>query len=162
MKTTLDSAHAWFLDSMTHELNGALAVRLVEGIKGTERQFVGVGETKLGPYFPVQVEAASRCAEIRFSNAIAFFAYNESYDSPDPELKKDTGRFLFVAESSSFRRFAEARTSVAQLHQEPYQEYLLCCEDRIFQVLSSEAPAVTFLNEQPNLTVERTNTWSAN
>jgi hypothetical protein len=163
MQTALDSAHAWFLDSMVHELNGALIVRLVEGIKGKEREFVEVGETKLGPYFPVQVEAASRCVEVRFANAIAFFTYKESYDAPDPELKRDTGgRFLFVAESSSFRRFAEARTSVAQLHQEPYQEYLLCCEDRILQVLSSEAPAVEFLNEQPNLTVDRTNTWSAN
>lgn len=162
MQTELDSAHAWFLDSVVHELNGALAVRLVEGIKGKDRQFVEVGESKLGPYFPVQVGAASRCAEVRFSNAIAFFIYNESYDAPDPELQKDTGRFLFAAESSSFRRFAEARTSVSQLHQEPYQEYLLCCEDRIFQVLSSEAPSVTFLNEQPKLTVGRTNTWSAN
>ena len=162
MQTVLDTAQAWFLDSMMHELNGALLVRLVEGIKGKERQHVGVGETKLGPYFPVKVEATSRCAEVRFSNVIAFFVYNESYDAPDPELKKDTGRFLFVAESSSFRRFVEATTSVAQLHQEPYQEFLLCCEDRIFQVFSSEIPAVTFLNEQPNLTVERTDTWLAN
>ena len=162
MQTALDSAHAWFLDSIAHELNGTLIVRLVEGIKGKERQFVEVGETRLGPYFPVQVEAASRCVEVRFSNAIAFFVYNESYDGPDPELKKDTGRFLFVAESSSFRRFAESTTAVAHLTQEPYQEYLLCSEDRILQVLSSEAPSVTFLNEKPNLSIERTNTWSAN
>jgi hypothetical protein len=161
MQTALESAHAWFLDSVVHELNGALIVRLVEGIKGKERQFVEVGETKLGPYFPVQVEATSRCAEVRFSNALAFFIYNESYDTPDPKLKKDAGRFLFVAESSSFRSFADTRTLVAQLHEEPYQEYLLCCEDRIFQVLSAEAPVITFLNEQPNLTVERTSTWSA-
>ena len=162
MQNALDSAHAWFLDSMVHDLNGALIVRLIEGIKGKERQFVGAGETKLGPYFPVQVEATSRCAEVKFSNAIAFFICNESYDAPDPELKKDTGRFLFVVEASSFRRFAETRTSVARLHQEPYQEFLLCCEDRILHVLSSEEPAVTFLNEHPNLTVERTSTWSAN
>jgi hypothetical protein len=161
MQTTLDSAHAWFFDSSTHELSGALTIRLVEGIKGAERQFVGVGETKLGPYFPVQVEARSRCVQIAFANAIAFFVYNESYDTGDPELKKGTGRFLFNAESSSFRKFAESRTSVSHLHQGPYQEFLLCCEDRIFHVLSVEAPEVVLLEEEPNLAVQRTNTWSA-
>jgi len=162
MQTALDSAHSWFLDSITHELNGALIVRLVEGIKGTERKFVEVVESRLGPYFPVQVKPESRCAEVRFSNAIAFFVYDESYDGPDPELKKDIGRFLFTAESSSFRKFAESTTSVAHLASEPYQEYLLCSEDRILQVLAIEAPVVSFLKEKPNLTVERTETWSAN
>ncbi|MBI5438613.1 MAG: hypothetical protein HY936_06645 [Nitrosomonadales bacterium] len=162
METILDSAHAWFFVSSAHELNGALVVRLVEGIKGTERQFLEVCDAKLGPYFPVQVEAASRCAEVRFSNAVAFFVYDESYDTADPELKKDVGCFLFNAESSSFRQFAETRTTVSKLQHGPYQEFLLCCEDRIFHVLSDCAPTVVFLSEQPDLTVERTNTWSAN
>jgi hypothetical protein len=91
-----------------------------------------------------------------------FFVYDESYDTTDQELKHDPGRFLFVAESSSFRKFAEERTSIAELHQGPYQGYLLCCEDRIIEVLSAESPTVTFLNEQPNLALERTSTWSAN
>ncbi len=162
MQTALDSGHAWFFDSMVHELNGALVVRLVEGIKGKERQLVEVCETKLGPYFPVQVEAESRCAEVRFQNAEAFFIYNESYDRTDQEMKNDAGPFLFVAESSSFRRFAEERTSIAKLHQEPYRGYVLCCEDRIIEVLSAVVPTVEILNEQPNLAVERTRTWSAN
>ena len=162
MQTVLDSGHTWFLDSLIQELSGDLVVRLVEGIKGKERQFVEDGETKLGPYYPVRVEAESRCAEVRFADAKVFFVYDESYDTTDPELKHDTGRFLFVAESSSFRKFAEERTSIAELHQGPYQDYLLCCEDRIIEVLSAESPTVTFLNEQPNLALERTSTWSAN
>ncbi|WP_306553034.1 hypothetical protein [Acidovorax sp.] len=161
MQTVLDSAHAWFFESASHGLSGELSIRLVEGIKGTDRQFVDVGETKLGPYFPVQVESRSRCVQVTFQKALAFFAYDESYDTADPELKKDAGRFLFGAESSSFRKFAEARTSVAQLHQGPYQEFLLCCEERVFHILSVNAPEVVLLQERPNLTVERTNTWSA-
>ncbi len=69
---------------------------------------------------------------------------------------------LFNAEASSFRKFAEKRTTVAQLHQGPYLEFLLCCEDRVFHVLSSEEPVVVVLQENPDLSVERTNTWSAN
>jgi hypothetical protein len=161
MHSILDSAHAWFFDSVSQGLSGDLNIRLVEGIKGPDRQFVDVGETKLGPYFPVQVEPRSRCVRVTFEKAIAFFVYDESYDTPDTELRKSAGRFLFVAESSSFRRFAEARTAVAQLHQGSYQEFLLCCEDRIFHVLSATAPDVALLQEQPDLTLERTNTWSA-
>lgn len=161
MHTILESADAWFFDSSSHSLEGSLVIRLVEGIKGTKRQFVEVDETKLGPYFPVRVEAASRSVEVVFTNALAFFIYNESYDTTDAELKMDTGRFLFRATSSSFRTFAESRTIVGQIHTDPYSEFLLCCEDRVFSVLSAEEPTVTFLQESPNMAIERTNTWSA-
>ncbi len=161
MQPILDSACAWFFDSASHELGGALLIRLVEGLKCTDRQFVDVGETKLGPYFPVQVGARSRCVQVAFQGVLAFFAYNESYDAPDPELEKGAGRFLFGVESSSFRKFAEASTSVTQLHQGPYQEFLLRCEDRIFQILSVGAPEVVLLEEVPDLTVQRANIWSA-
>jgi hypothetical protein len=110
MNDTLDSAHAWFFEAASHLLNGELVIRLVEGIKGTVRQFVEVSGTKLGPYFPVTVEAHSRVAEITFANALAFFGYNESYDTSEPDLKKGAGRFLFNAEASSFREFAQSRS----------------------------------------------------
>ena len=142
-------------------LGGVLVIRLVEGLKGTDRQLVDVGEAKLGPYFAVQVEPRSRCVEVAFQNVLAFFAYNESYDTGDPALEKGPGRFLFSVESSSFRKFAEASTAITQLHQGPYQEFLLRCEDRVFQILSVGAPEVVLLEEAPDLTVQRTNTWSA-
>lgn len=162
MNDTLDSAHAWFFEAASHLLDGKLVIRLVEGIKGAERQFVEVSGTKLGPYFPVKVESQSRIAEVTFVNALAFFGYNESYDTAEPDLKKGVGRFLFNVEASSFRKFAEKRTTVAQLHEGPYLEFLLCCEDRVFHILSSEEPVVVVLSERPDLTTERTNTWSAN
>jgi hypothetical protein len=161
MQAILDSAHAWFFESASQGLSGDLNIRLVEGIKGADRQFVEVGGTELGPFYPVQVQPHSRCVQVTFEKALVFFAYDESYDAADPELRKGAGRFLFVAESSSFRKFSESRTSVAQLHQGAYQEFLLCCEDRIFHVLSVATPNVVLLQEKPDLTKERTNTWSA-
>lgn len=162
MHTVLDTAHTWFLDSIAQGLSGALTVRLVEGLKGGERQFVEVGEASLGPYFPVRVEAESRCVEIRFPNAHAFFVFNESFDKSDPALKREgNGRFLFVADASSFRAFVESRTSVAQLIEEPYQDYLLWCEDRVLHVLSSDPPVVSLQSDKPDMAIERTHTWSA-
>lgn len=162
MHTVLDTAHTWFLESITHDLSGALVVRLVEGLRGEVGQLVEVGETSLGLCFPVGVETESRRIEIRFPDAHAFFVFNESFNKPDPVLKKaGDGRFLFVAEASSFRAFVESRTSVAQLIEEPYQDYLLWCEDRVLHVLSSAPPVVSLQSDKPDLTIERTRTWSA-
>lgn len=163
MHTLLDTAHTWFLDAIAHEPSGALMVRLVEGLKGGERQFVEVGETSLGLCFPVRVETEkSRRVEIRFPDAHAFFVFNESFNKSDPALKKEgDGRFLFVAEASSFRAFVESRTLVAQLIEEPYQDYVLWCEDRVLHVLSSDPPVISLMRHKHDLAIERTNTWSA-
>lgn len=161
MQLALASAAAWFFVSSSHELGGALVVRLVEGIKGQDREFVGVGEAKLGPYFPVRVQTASRVAEVRFARALAFCVYDESYDSRDPQMKRGPGRFLFTAEASSFRSFAQSATGIAHVHQEPFFEYVLCCEDRIIHVLCETPPSMVQLAEAPDLSVERTGTWIA-
>lgn len=161
MNPILDAASAWFFDSANHALNGSLEVNLVEGIKGAERQYVEVGEDRLGPYFPVTVEPSSRCVLVVFPACRAFFIYDESLDQPDPELEKQEGRVLFEAASSSFRAFAEARTTVAALEDSPTLEFVLCCEDRIIHVLASSSPTVHLLNRAPDLQVERTQTWSA-
>jgi hypothetical protein len=160
MNDILNSAQNWFFDSASHHLNDTLLIRLTEGIKGKEPQIVEIGETKLGSFFPVQVKADSRVVEIKFTGTLAFFIYNESYDTADPNLKKSGKRFLFNVESSAFRNFAETRTLVKQLHQEPYHEHLLCCEDRIFHVLSANAPVVLILQTETDLTLQRTVTWS--
>jgi hypothetical protein len=163
MQTVLETAHTWLLDSITHDLSGALVVRLVEGLRGEVSEFVEVGETSLGPCFPVRVEAESRRVEIRFPDAPAFFVFNESFNKPDPALKKEgDGRFLFVADASSFRAFVESRTLVAQLIVDPYQDYVLWCEDRVLHVLSSVPPVVSLLSDKPDPGIERTHTWSAN
>jgi len=162
MKTVLDTAHAWFFESLAQDLDGTLSVWLVEGIKGTEREYVGIGETRLGPYFPVRVHAESRCAVVSFRKSLVFFGYDESYDTTDGELTlEDDGRFLLLAKTSSFRSFAEKRTTVSSVFQGTYQEYLLCCEDRIFHVLAALPPRVELLSTSPDLAKERTDTWSA-
>jgi hypothetical protein len=161
MNPILDAASTWFFESANHALNGSLEVNLVEGIKGSERQYVEVGDERLGPYFPVTVEPSSRCVLVVFPACRAFLMYDESLDQPDPELEKKDGRVLFEAVSSSFRTFTEARTTIAALDESSNQEFVLCCEDRIIHVLSSSTPSVHLLNRAPDLQVERTQTWSA-
>jgi hypothetical protein len=160
MNALLDSAAAWFLDSATQEHDGALVVRLTEGIKGGERQF-----EQLGPYFAMEVQATSRCVAVRFPGARATFSFDESFDSTDPAFERGVGQFLLTVSDSAFRRFVQARTTLTITdegeEEDAAREYFLRTEDRLFQVASG-TPEVVLLDEPPQLDVERTQTWFAN
>ena len=165
MSPLLDSAATWFLDAATQERDGTLVVHLTEGIKGQERQFVEHEGERLGPYFPVEVQATSRCAAVRFPNARATFSFDETFDSTDPEFERGVGRFLFTASDSAFRRFVLARTTLTitdegDVDDAPGESFLRT-EDRLFQVASG-TPEVELLDEAPRLDVARTQTWFAN
>ena len=165
MNALLDSAATWFLDFATQERDSTLVVHLTEGIKGEERQFVEHEGEQLGPYFPVEVQATSRCVAVRFPNARATFSFDETFDSTDPEFERGVGQFLFTASDSAFRRFVLARTTLTITDEgeedDAPREYFLRTEDRLFQVASG-TPEVELLDEAPRLNVARTQTWFAN
>jgi hypothetical protein len=164
MNPLLDSATTWFLDSATQERDGAFVVRLTEGIKGEERQYVEHEGEQLGPYFPVEVQASSRCVRVRFPEARATFSFDENFDTTDPDFERGVGDFLFTISDSAFRRFVLARTTLTITDEgeedAAAREYFLRTEDRLFQVASG-APEVTLLDDAPQLDVARTQTWFA-
>ncbi len=155
MQTSLNTAHTWFYESMSYKLDNKLSVCLAEGIKGSERQIL-----EGGSFFPVTVQPKSRCVEVSFPGVLAFFTYDESFDTGDPQLEKDEGRFLWEVSASSFRQFSEKNTAITSVHQKPYVEYLLWCEDRVFQVLSTLPPIVTTLNKVADTALPRIQTFS--
>ena len=165
MNPLLDSAATWFLDSATHERDGSFVVRLTEGIKGDERQFVEHDGERLGPYFPVEVQAASRCVAVTFPKARATFSFDESFDTTDPQFERGPGRSLVSVSDSAFRRFVESRTTLTVTDEgeedDGAREYFLHTEDRLFQVVSG-IPEACLLDEAPRLDIERTQTWFAN
>ncbi len=165
MNALLDSAATWFLDSATHERDGTFVVRLTEGIKGDERQFVEHDGEQLGPYFPVEVQATSRCVAVAFPLARATFSFDEIFDGTDPHFERGVGQFLFTVSDSGFRRLVQSRTTLTIVDEgeedDAAQEYFLHTEDRMFQVASG-VPEVTLLDDAPRLDVPRTQTWFAN
>ena len=161
MQTVLDTAHTWFLESCTQLPSGELRIRLAEGIKGTERFPVQVGDSVLGPYFPVTIEPTSRAVEVLFPYALALFTCNESYDAADPELLTEERTVLRKVTASSFRKYLSTNTTAIELGREPLLEYLLWTENQVFQVFASGEPEVSDLAEGPDLSIERYKTWSA-
>ena len=161
MRTILDDATTWFLESSRLSADGLLVIRLAEGIKGKERLPVQVGEQILGPYFPVTIEAASRIVEVRFANALAFFSLNESYDTPDSTLQTNDRTTLRAVTDSRFRQYLAANTSAFELCPPPLTEWLLWTENQLFQVLCSGEPEVRLLHEAADLSISRSPTWYA-
>ena len=163
MQTVLDNAHTWFLESCSQYPGGRLVIRLVEGIKGTERQPVTLANATVGPYFPVVVQSSSRVVDVIFDNALALFTHNESYDANDSELKLEDGKaFLRQANASSYRQFCQATTNVSELFPHEVCEFLLWSEDQIFQILASAPPIVALSQAAPDMTISRTQTWVTN
>ena len=161
MKTVLDTAHTWFLEACTQLPSGELHIRLAEGIKGTERLPVEIGEQVLGPYYPVTIEPNSRAVEVRFPYALVLFTYNESYDGKDSELVMEERTVLRRVSASSFRDYISKSTTVFELGKEPLTEWLLWTENQIFQVLASGNPYVVELSSGPDFSIDRYQTWSA-
>lgn len=161
METILDTAHTWFLEACTQRPSGELHIRLAEGIKGTNRLPVQVGEKALGPYFPVTIEATSRVVEIRFNFALVLFTFNESYDTKDSELVAEGKTVLRRVGDSSFRKYISKRTAALALGVEPLTEWILWTENQIFQVFASGDLQVVELSEAPDLSIKRYQTWSA-
>lgn len=157
----LDTAHTWFLESYQQGPYGALVIRLAEGIKGTERQPVPIGDQVLGPYFPVTIEPTSRCVSIVFRDVRAVLAYTEGYDAEDPKLQMGQGRFLRRVTGSSFRELAAGTLSAIDEFRGEFSEWLVWTEEMILQVLSGSPPEVRFEDRQPDDTIERGKTWSA-
>ena len=165
MSPLLDSAATWFLDSATQEPDGTFVVRLTEGIKAAERQYVEHDGERLGPYYPVEVQATSRCVVVAFPQAHATFSFDEVFEGTDPHFERGVGDFLFTVSDSGFRRLVHSGTTLTIVDEgeedDAAQEYCLRTEDRVFQVASGE-PEVQLLDEVPRLDVARTQTWFAN
>ena len=161
MESILATAHTWFLESYEQGPYGDLVIRLVEGIKGTERSLVPVGEQVLGPYFPVTIEPHSRCVSVRFSDLRALCTFTEGYDAEDPKMRLGEGRFVRPVLSSSFREFTAATTSAIDEFRGEFSEWLVWSEEQIFQVLAGGQPQVQQEDRAPDFSIERGGTWSA-
>ena len=161
MKTSLDTAHTWFLEECTQLPSGQLRIRLAEGIKGSERRPVEITAGVVRNFFPVTVERSSRAVDVIFENAYALFTFNESYDTDKLALTTEDRLKLRSVSDSSFRNHALATTSIFDLVAAPIMEWFLWTEDQLFQILSSREPTIVEVPSGANTGIARTSTWAA-
>ncbi|TNJ33130.1 hypothetical protein [Arenimonas terrae] len=161
MDEILGTAHTWFLESYQQGPYGDLVIRLVEGIKGSERKPVHVDNKVLGPYFPVTIEPSSRCVALRFKSVRAVFTFVESFDTGSLGLAMPQGKFVHRVDESEFRHFVGKATAAVEEYKGEFTEWLIWTEDQLFQVIASSPPEILLEATAPDLSIKRGNTWSA-
>jgi len=162
MKTSLDTAHTWFMEGSAQLPSGEFRIRLAEGIKGGARKPVVISEGVVRNFFPVTVEISSRAVDVIFENAHAVFTFNESYDTNKLALTSEDRTKLRRVTTSSFREHASATTSIFDLVSAPISEWFLWTEDQVFQILASGEPTIVEVPGGADRNIARNSTWAAN
>jgi len=148
---------------MLHEYPDRLVISLVEGVKLPDPVPVVVSDTEtLGPYYPVKVLAESRCIAVTFDQVLTYQVVDESYSAPQSEMP--SAEFLGPVrecQDLSYRRYIEGDSLLAQLEERAYRSYYIWTEDQTFFVISAVAPSVELLARQPDLSIERHNSYAA-
>lgn len=161
MHDLLGSADTWFLESYGYTVNGALVIRLVEGIKGSERKRVVIGDQDMGEHFPVTIEPHSRCVDVRFRDVRALFTFAESYDTAALGLQVRSGNFVLDTGDSEFRGFLARTTTAVEARWPEFSEWYVWTEDQLFQVVAGEPPEIALADRAPDLSIPRGDTWTA-
>lgn len=161
MKTVLDGAHTWFLESFRQGPYDKLVIRLAEGaMSATAQPWVNPAGDEQGQAHRVATSAPCRVAEVIFDNALAFFTFREGFDASDPNMVlEEHASYIRRVEQSSLQEFARQATGLYTTWIEGITEYHVWTEEQIFQVFSVEPPRVCILADAPDTTIARGETW---
>lgn len=159
----LNTASTWFFESLVHSYRDRIEIRVAEGIKASEARLVdtGVGK-KLGPYFPVEVSSESRYLSISFDPVLSYQVVSESYGSPTSEMKKTLIEGpVYSCSASSYLKYIESDSLISQIRGGEYGTYFIWTEDQTIFVVALQPPTIEVLDKEPDMTIERGETYFA-
>jgi hypothetical protein len=161
MKTVLDSAHTWFFETVSHAARNDLVINLVEGIKSSKPEFIEISEgVRIGPHFPVEILAESRCASVCFSGVLAYQIVRESYSAPQSEVVGDKG-VLQQCTQLTYLTYLISDSLIEQLEEGKYKAFFIWTEDQTIFVVCTETVSVTIEDRLPNFSLERGKSYCA-
>ena len=128
---SLDNAATWFFESIEHVYPTSLRIRLVEGIKGDEREMVEVtNDQSIGPYFPVKVTEKSRCIDVICNSVLSYQLVDESYAAPQTDFKPERIQGpLHECQNIEYLTYLEKDTLISSLRKNEYTTYFIWTED---------------------------------
>lgn len=151
----------WFFEKLELHFPNILSIKLVEGKKSQNKEFVEVTEEKkLGPYFPVLVHKDSKCIRIIFNEVHSFQVVDESLSSPLKDLDViETFGPVRQCNALDYQSYIETDTIIKETREGEYLAFYVWSEDQTIFVLSGEKPIVSDSDESPNLELERDKTY---
>lgn len=151
----------WFFEKLEFHYPDILSIKLVEGIKSNEKEMVlSDTENPIGPYFPVRVVETSSCIRVTFKDVVSFHVIDESYSSPTEKLEViEVIGPVRKCSGLAYKKYVQSDSIVNQTGPDELFGYYTWTEDQTVFVLSSSKPEVLLSDEQPNINLERCNTY---
>jgi len=105
MRTLLDNAKSWFLESLLY--GDQLRVVVVEGIRADTPESLKVGEHVIQNLHALEPSPRSRRAVVLFSQLVAWQVVDESYTLLDKSEVRDDTSFLSTLARSAYLQYVE-------------------------------------------------------
>jgi hypothetical protein len=140
MRTLLDAAHSWLLESLSYEEE--LLVTVVELFRNDASESLTVGGQTIDGLHALAPTTRSRRLTVRFVRIVAWQVVNESYTAFDKSEQRDDGRFLHMITHSAYLTYVEANHGWFTAVAGPAHHYRLWTEDEVVDVVAHQVPVV--------------------
>ena len=140
MKTILDTAYTWFLESAV-KLNELLHITVLEGAVGEEETLtINKVEFKCNS---IDIEDRGKKVRITFSSPVAWQNIDESYSSYDEYEVRDDKSFLQVLTKSRYLDYVNSNHGwYTDMKEGEGKHYRIWTQDDVIDVVSTEPPTI--------------------
>lgn len=140
MRTALDDARTWLLESLSY--TNELQVTVVELIRSDASESLVVDGHTIEGLHALASSAESRRLTVRFSGIVAWQVVNESYTAFDKSEQRDDEMILQTLTRSAYLDYVEANHGWFKDLVGPAVHYRLWTEDEVVDVVAHEPPVV--------------------
>ena len=140
MKSELDKAYSWLVDTISYE-NLGISITLLEMVKSGSSSTKEEGAPVEGAhlvYFPGKAQKL----KIKFDLVYTFQVVNESCDSGDSSLKLSSDGFLSVVSESDYLNYLREKFSWYEEINGKANLYRLWSENEILEIYSPCSPEI--------------------
>ena len=141
MRTLLDEANSWFLESLAYS-EGEVRVTVVEGIRSDVAEDIVVGGHVIQGAHTLQPSAESRRVAVRFLRPVAWQVVDESYTSFEESEVRDDTCFLQILTQSGYLKYVETHHGWYKDIVGPATHYRLWTENEVLDVIAHGEPIV--------------------
>lgn len=140
MRTILDEASSWFLETLYYA--DELAVIVVEAIRSEEPKDLRIGEAVIKDTYALEPTGSSRKLVVRFPRAIAWQVVDESYTAFDESESRDDESRIQILSTSAYLDYVETHHGWFKDTVGPARHYRLLTEREVIDVVAHDEPTV--------------------
>lgn len=155
---SLDDARTWFFEQARFDFPCTLTIRLAEGRPGTRRD-VNIGDGVAADLLPVRPGTGARVIELVFDEVWRHDASREGRERHPEGERIYYAAFLTEQPSRAFDHLWADPQMAFDRDEFGLRRWFVWSEDAVFYVIHRGEPQLVVLDEAPDLSLERGNTF---